>query len=200
MTAQGEVYPGYGFGAHAGYGVAKHRAAIEELGVTPLHRLSFAPLAKYRTPKTAPTVSVASFVTPDGVDGGSSPAERSVRFSAGVEHETTKKIGDRAETEAANYLVRLGHEIIERNWKTKYCEIDIVSRKAETLYFTEVKYRRQGRQGGGLAAITAKKLAQMRYAAEFYIHNRQVKDVSFALSAISMCGESPEVDAYIDNI
>ncbi len=49
MEALDEKYPGYGFKSHAGYGVVKHRAAIEELGVTPEHRLSFAPLARYDT-------------------------------------------------------------------------------------------------------------------------------------------------------
>ena len=48
MTEQGLLYPEYGFESHAGYGVARHREAIETHGVTPLHRLSFAPLAKYR--------------------------------------------------------------------------------------------------------------------------------------------------------
>lgn len=48
MTAQSLIYPEYGFDSHAGYGVAKHRDAIEQHGVTPLHRLSFAPLAHYR--------------------------------------------------------------------------------------------------------------------------------------------------------
>ena len=55
MAEQAAVYPGYGFASNAGYGVAKHRAAIERLGVTPLHRLSFAPLAKYAvTPRAVP--------------------------------------------------------------------------------------------------------------------------------------------------
>ena len=49
MTEQDVVYSGYKFGAHAGYGTAVHRDAIEKQGVTPLHRLSFAPLAKYRS-------------------------------------------------------------------------------------------------------------------------------------------------------
>ena len=47
MVEQDVVYPGYGFASNAGYGVAKHRMAIERLGMTPLHRLSFAPLQKY---------------------------------------------------------------------------------------------------------------------------------------------------------
>ncbi|MEP7204684.1 MAG: ribonuclease HII [Candidatus Saccharibacteria bacterium] len=48
MAEQDDLYPGYGFARHVGYGTVAHRAAIEALGVTPLHRLSFAPLQKYR--------------------------------------------------------------------------------------------------------------------------------------------------------
>jgi ribonuclease HII len=36
-----ERYPGYGLERHAGYGTALHRAALEQLGPTPLHRRSF---------------------------------------------------------------------------------------------------------------------------------------------------------------
>jgi len=44
MTQQDEIHSGYKFASHVGYGTAAHRAAIEKYGVTPLHRLSFAPL------------------------------------------------------------------------------------------------------------------------------------------------------------
>jgi ribonuclease HII len=37
-------YPGYGIGQHRGYGTAEHLKALEKLGPTPLHRMSFAPL------------------------------------------------------------------------------------------------------------------------------------------------------------
>lgn len=47
MAEQDALYPAYNFTSHVGYGTAKHRAAIEAHGVTPLHRLSFAPLQKY---------------------------------------------------------------------------------------------------------------------------------------------------------
>lgn len=50
-----------------------------------------------------------------------------------------------------------GHEIIERNWRTRYCEIDIVSMKDDVLWFTEVKYRKNDYFGGGLGVITAEK-------------------------------------------
>lgn len=44
MAAMDEVYPGYGFARHAGYGTAAHLAALRELGPSPIHRRSFAPV------------------------------------------------------------------------------------------------------------------------------------------------------------
>jgi len=41
------VHPGYGFAAHKGYGTRGHRAALESLGASPVHRMSFAPLAGF---------------------------------------------------------------------------------------------------------------------------------------------------------
>lgn len=44
MDAQ---FPGYGFAQHKGYGTAVHRAALQKLGATPAHRLSFAPVKNW---------------------------------------------------------------------------------------------------------------------------------------------------------
>jgi UPF0102 protein LBJ_1427 len=59
----------------------------------------------------------------------------------------------------ADWLTPVGHEIIERNWRTLYCEIDIVSMKDDVLWFTEIKYRKNDDFGGGwwVGVITAKK-------------------------------------------
>lgn len=171
MAEQDKVFPGYGFGAHAGYGVAKHRAAIESLGVTPLHRLSFAPLQKYAKIKAPnPTKALESKVT-------------------------TRGIGNLSETAAANYLARLGHTIVERNWKTRWCEVDIVSELNDTVYFTEVKHRRDDKAGGGIAAITSQKLAQMKFAAELYASSRPAVDM--CLCAIVTTGKDAAVSDYL---
>jgi ribonuclease HII len=44
MCLLDERYPGYGFARHKGYGTSAHRAALNDLGPTPIHRMSFAPL------------------------------------------------------------------------------------------------------------------------------------------------------------
>lgn len=45
MVALEDRYPGYGLAQHKGYGTADHRAALERLGPTPVHRKSYAPVA-----------------------------------------------------------------------------------------------------------------------------------------------------------
>jgi len=42
-----EIYPGYGFSSHKGYPTKQHIESLERLGITEIHRRSFAPVAKY---------------------------------------------------------------------------------------------------------------------------------------------------------
>lgn len=158
------VFPGYGFTSHVGYGTPTHRRRIAEIGVSPIHRLSYVPLQKH--------------MESDAV--------------------TTKRIGDRAEAEVARHLKRIGHRIVARNWKTKYCEIDIVSYHRETLYFTEVKYRRSDKQGDGLAAITAKKQQQMTFAAELFVAQKKYTDMNMSLAAAAVTGTPPRIESFLE--
>ena len=52
ITALAERYPGYGLERHAGYGTALHRAALQNLGTTPLHRHSFLGRLELSVPST----------------------------------------------------------------------------------------------------------------------------------------------------
>ena len=172
MAKQDDVYKGYNFKNHVGYGTVVHSAAIDKLGVTKLHRLSFAPLKKYSNYKTPTTFA--------------------------VKKATTKQIGDCAEDVASEYLSCSGHKILDRNWKTKFCEIDIVSKKTDTIYFTEVKYRKNPDQGGGLAAITPKKLRQMKFAVELYTLSNQITDENLRLAIVNLSSSPPVVNDFLE--
>ena len=219
MAEQDAVYPGYGFVSNAGYGVAKHRAAIERMGVTPLHRLSFAPLAKYTvTPRAVPQKKsgVQSIELPVGypqkrirgprkvalIFSGDTAPDSSVNPDGDTTQSkpmTTRQIGDKGEQAVADWLAADGHEIIARNWRTRYCEIDIVSMKGEVLYFTEVKYRKNDDFGDGLAAITAKKQRQMRFAAELFLAGKpECSGMVAKLLAASVSGDPPAVQAVVE--
>ena len=205
MAKQDVLYPEYGFGAHAGYGTARHRAAIEQYGVTPLHRLSFAPLAKYRegiNSDDSPTNCLRTASLQDSA--GQAPSESraagcSEQLLAESSELTTRDIGDNGEDAATACLEDDGHIIIARNWRTKWCEIDIVSLKDETLYFTEVKYRKNAEFGDGLAAITTKKQQQMRFAAELFAAKFQIfAGRDMRLLAVSVSGEPPVVQDVVE--
>ncbi|HKU18508.1 MAG TPA: YraN family protein [Candidatus Saccharimonadales bacterium] len=83
---------------------------------------------------------------------------------------TTTETGQQAEAAAAAFLERNGCTVLERNWRTRLCEIDIVAERAGIVYFCEVKYRKSARQGSGLEYITPQKLRQMAFAAESWVH------------------------------
>ncbi len=172
MTKQNINHPGYSFAKNVGYGTLEHIQAIEKLGVTKLHRLSFSPLKKYSNLKVEKLKTIKTI--------------------------TTKNIGDSAETIASKYLENLGHNIINRNWKTKFCEIDIVSKKGDVIYFTEVKYRKKTEQGGGFAVINPKKLRQMKFAAELYSLSNNIVDTNLRLSAISIYGQPMVVEDFLE--
>lgn len=84
---------------------------------------------------------------------------------------TNYATGHKAEKNAAAYLEKQGYRILQLNWKTRYCEIDIVARNNKTIYFIEVKYRLNQAQGDGFEYITPKKLNQMNFAAKMWLAN-----------------------------
>lgn len=110
---------------------------------------------------------------------------------------TTKQVGDSAEQVVAQYLGDNGHEMLARNWKTRFCEIDIVSLKRNTVYFTEVKYRSSEAYGGGIAAITAKKLKQMKFAAELFVTQKSLAHLDQKLT-VAIVGEKGSIKDFLE--
>ncbi len=109
---------------------------------------------------------------------------------------TNYHTGHMAEQRAAGFLKERGFEVLNINWRTRYCEIDIVAQHKNTIYFVEVKYRRSNRQGQGMDYITSKKLNQMRFAAEIWVSQHKWRK-DYQLAVISIDGE--EI-TFIDQI
>ncbi|MGH7237244.1 MAG: YraN family protein [Candidatus Saccharimonadales bacterium] len=107
--------------------------------------------------------------------------------------------GRKAEAAAANYLVMRGYKIIERNWRTARCEIDVIAEKDGTAYLVEVKYRGSNNQGSGLEYITPSKLKQMRFAAQMWVEETEWTG-DFQLAAIELAGLDCVVLQFIDNV
>src|SRR5438045_1361737 len=81
----------------------------------------------------------------------------------------TTDIGRAAEELAAEHLEARDFQIIDRNWRTRWCEIDLVARKSGIVHFIEVKYRKTADFGGGFEYITADKQRRLARAANFWL-------------------------------
>ena len=144
MYEMGSKFPGYGFEKHVGYGTAAHLKAIRECGICEEHRKSFEPIKSMVGFKNNRTVV-----------------------------KNTTVIGLKGESAVCEYLEKLGHRIIERNFKTKFCEIDIVSVLGDRVYFTEVKTRKNSGRGGGIDIVDKRKLDKMKFAAGVFLKARK---------------------------
>ena len=164
MVELDAVYPEYGFGKHVGYGTAAHQKAMEEFGLTPEHRRSFRPVREIAESKTTTKPKNAT-----RLETTAEPKNASEQKITNKQKTTTKQLGDRGEQVVVDYLEASGHEIVARNYKTKLFEVDIISRKNEMFYFTEVKYRSDHDFGEALDFIDKKKQQKMHLAVEGFL-------------------------------
>lgn len=114
-------------------------------------------------------------------------------------------IGNEGEEMAAIFLQNRGFEVVDKNWKTKCCEIDLVvqncpSRWAKKckIHFVEVKYRKSDSFGGPEEFVTSEKLKQLKRAAKHWVHEREWSG-QFQIDVIAINGFSGTI-AYYPNV
>lgn len=112
---------------------------------------------------------------------------------------STTAQGRAAERIAVRFLKARGFAILTTNWRTRWCEIDIVAQKTGVVYAVEVKYRGSLRWGSGLDYITPNKLRQMQFAAAFWVAKHR-SQAAVRLGAIELTGQPPVVTAWLDDI
>lgn len=80
-----------------------------------------------------------------------------------------QRIGAAAEELAARHLLAQGLRIIERNFRVRGGEIDLIARDQKTLVFVEVRLRSRSDFGGAGASITGRKQQRLILAAQHYL-------------------------------
>ena len=104
-----------------------------------------------------------------------------------------------AEEESARFLERKGYRIVERNYRCRGGEIDIVAAKGAYLAFVEVKERANRRFGEAREAVTRTKQARLRLAAGMWLstHDTDLQP-RFDVAEIYPGEGKPEIH-YIEN-
>lgn len=78
-------------------------------------------------------------------------------------------LGRLGEDRATAWYEAAGYEILERNWRTRLGEVDLVCRKAGLLVFCEVKARSSDQFGSPLEAVGTRKRQRLRRLAALYV-------------------------------
>ncbi|MCL2787531.1 MAG: YraN family protein [Micrococcales bacterium] len=114
--------------------------------------------------------------------------------------EGNRQLGLRGEQVAAAFLESWGHEILDRNWRGRDGEIDLVARHGEVLVIVEVKTRSGWGFGAPAAAITQKKYARLRRLAAQWLDEHEVRVAEVRIDIVGVILTDPPETATIDHI
>jgi putative endonuclease len=97
----------------------------------------------------------------------------------------TYRLGRKGEDIAAQFLAKKNHHILERNWRHRKVEIDLISRTEDILVFIEVKTRSSERFGQPKEFVSERKESLMKDAAEAYLELKQLElEIRFDIISI----------------
>lgn len=96
------------------------------------------------------------------------------------------ELGRKGENIAQDYLISLGYTIIERNWRIKNLEIDIITQKDDVVSFIEVKTRNNPIKDPLESVNIIKQKNLIRAANQFIQTNNMDHEIQFDIITISL--------------
>ncbi len=113
---------------------------------------------------------------------------------------STVEVGRAAEQLAADYLESAGYGIISRNWRNRWCEIDIVARLGQQVHIVEVKYRANTAYGYAAEYISRDKSARLiRAAAAWCQANSHAGPYQIDVITVEGTLERPQIE-HLENV
>ncbi|MGI5920867.1 MAG: YraN family protein [Syntrophomonadaceae bacterium] len=111
-----------------------------------------------------------------------------------------RQLGLEGEKIAAQYLLDNGYRIIERNYYTRYGELDIICERDKMIIFVEVKTRKSTKYGLPQEAITPKKIEHLKKAAITYLKSctKHYQGIRFDVIAILITTNNQEINHIIE--
>lgn len=112
-----------------------------------------------------------------------------------------KQLGNQGEQSAADFLVKSGFRIIERNFSCPAGEIDLIAQQGRAIIFVEVKTRRSDAAAAPENSITAGKRERMERAARWWLAKRGQPDAVYRFDAVSVTqpeGEAARIRHIVD--
>ena len=112
---------------------------------------------------------------------------------------TTTELGQHGERIAARYLTDHGLRLLDRNWRCREGELDIVARDEDVIVFCEVKTRREVGFGHPVEAVTHTKQRRLRLLAQRWLaaHDEHARDLRFDVVGVLVRGAGPAVVTHL---
>ncbi|MDD9270268.1 YraN family protein [Paenibacillus sp. GCM10023248] len=112
-----------------------------------------------------------------------------------------KQLGKLGEDLAEAYLCRLDYRILERNWRCRAGELDIVAEHAGMLVVVEVRTRRpSGRFGLAKESVDLRKQSKVREVVQHYLHRHRKYEQSVRFDVITVELTSDGSQPHIEHI
>jgi putative endonuclease len=105
-------------------------------------------------------------------------------------------LGDRGETAACGFLKEKGYEILEKNYRCKLGEIDVIARRPGRLAFIEIKTRTSHRFGMPQEAVNLRKQEKILKIAQWYLKEKKLVKIPLAFDVVAVLwkeGQAPEI-------
>lgn len=97
-----------------------------------------------------------------------------------------RRLGRFGEAVAEAFLRRQGYEIVERNWRCRQGELDLVGRQGGDWVFVEVRCRRGDLCGSAEESVTPAKQRRLLHLAEAYLQAHGLEDVSWRIDVVAV--------------
>lgn len=97
------------------------------------------------------------------------------------------------EDRAATHYRRAGYELVDRNWRCRFGEVDLILRRGDTVVFCEVKTRRSAAFGAPAEAVDARKQVRIRRLAAAWLAAHDVRRVDVRFDVVAITGVRVEV-------
>ena len=109
------------------------------------------------------------------------------------------RLGDHGERIAATYLTDAGLRVLDRNWRCREGELDIVARDDGALVFCEVKTRRGIGYGHPAESVTPAKQRRIRLLAQRWLaaHDEHAPEIRFDVVGVLVRGDGPAVVTHL---
>lgn len=112
-----------------------------------------------------------------------------------------KNLGKTGENLALDYLESNNFSVLEKNFHSKFGEIDIIAEKKHCLYFIEVKTRSSLNHGAPYEAVNKQKIYRIKKVAQYYLLKNKYQDYRLKIAVFSILIEGEKIDIkFWDNI